>query len=56
VSGALRNVLCIACGYRKPERSSVRSSIGRVNVWLCRECAKDPEAGIKKRKVKNDRA
>ena len=43
---------CWACGYMRPAHSGEHSRIGRgVEVWLCRDCAKDPAAGWAKRQA-----
>lgn len=48
---ALRNVLCLICGRRRPERESLRVTVNRQPAWLCRRCSTDPEAGRAERQA-----
>lgn len=51
------NRLCWACGYKRPRTGGEESRIGRgVAIWLCRRCARDPAAGMAKRRAAQDEA
>lgn len=45
------NKPCYLCGARKPAWKGEDSSAGRgVPIWVCADCARDPEMGLNTRR------
>ena len=45
-----RNRRCYICGYQRPSWTGEDATAGRgVAVWVCADCARDPETGLRKR-------
>jgi hypothetical protein len=52
----VRNVPCFLCNRKRPQRESTRATVaGQINVWLCRRCSRDPEAGVAERRAADER-
>ena len=47
------NILCVICNRKRPRVSSVEAGMGRaglVRTRVCRECARDPDSGVERRR------